>query len=356
VTGAAGQAAAAPATARRSRWSSALRILFEFALMFGIAVLAKQAFLAAGTISYPNPLWLPVIVLSLQHGLVAGLAAAIIAAGLQFWGGPPPPLLTEDMYSYIARIAAEPMGWTCVALLIGHIRSRQIASHAELEAELAECNRHSGAVADLCLDLRARAEMLERHIAANGQASSIEIAEAIAALDQAGFDDFAQRLTRFVVLMTGAAEFSVYLMRAGGLGAVFQPAPGHKPAADVGFDDPLFAAVVNERRIVWAARPADAALIGDRGILAGPLIDANVPGRVVGMLVLGDAALDDQPADVERRFALTAAMIARQASRISLIDDWQAAAAPSRANGHGPTATHGPAGPPPQPDDEYTLQ
>src|SRR5262249_38247860 len=206
----------------------------------------------AGAPPSPPPLGRRVVVPGRRPGSPAGPGAAIIAAGLHFPGGLPPALMTEDMYGFIARIAAEPMGWTCVALLIGHIRSRQIANHAELEAELAERDHHSAAVADLCHDLRARAEMLERQIAAHGQASAIDIAEAISALDHAAFDDFAQRLTRFVVLMTGAAEFSVYLLRAVGLEAVLQPAAGHKPAADVGFDDPLFAAVVNERRLVSA--------------------------------------------------------------------------------------------------------
>src|SRR5712672_2529783 len=143
------------------------RIAVEFALLFGIAIAAKQILVTVAAGSYPNPLWLPVIVLSLQHGV-----AAVLAAGLQYWGGLPPALMTEDMYSYIGRIAAEPVGWTCVALLIGHIRSRQIAQNLELEAELAERSQHSAAVADLCIDLRSRAEMLERHIAANAQSSN----------------------------------------------------------------------------------------------------------------------------------------------------------------------------------------
>src|SRR5262245_15290810 len=106
---------------------------FEFALLFGIAIVAKQVLAAAAQGSYPNPLWLPVIVLSLQHGLAAGLAAAIIAVGVQYVNGLPPALMTEDMYGYIGRLAAEPIGWTCVALLIGYIRSRQIAQTRELE-------------------------------------------------------------------------------------------------------------------------------------------------------------------------------------------------------------------------------
>ena len=61
---------------RRARWASALRLALEFALLFGVAVLAKQVLLALVSGPYPNPLWLPVIVLSLQHGMAAGLAAA----------------------------------------------------------------------------------------------------------------------------------------------------------------------------------------------------------------------------------------------------------------------------------------
>ena len=328
--------AAEPGTVSRSRWSSMLRIAFEFALLFGIALLAKQAITAASPGAYPNPLWLPVIVLSLQRGLAAGLAAAIIAVGLQYWAGLPPALMTEDMYAYIGRIAAEPVGWTFVALLIGHIRSRQIAQSAELEAELAERSRHSTAVADLCVDLRSRTKMLERHIAANAEASNIDVAEAVTELQHASWDEFAQRLTRFVVLITGAAEFSVYLLRDNALEVAFQPSDEHRPATDVAvaFDDPLFAAIVHERRTLSAARPADVALLDNRGVLAGPLLDHSAPERVIGMLVIGGASLDDTPGDIGRRFSLVASEMSRLAGRVSLIDNWRAAAAPSRTNGH----------------------
>jgi hypothetical protein len=324
--------------ARRSRWSSTLRIVFEFALLFAIAVLAKHILAAAVSGSYPNPLWLPVIVLSLQHGMAAGLAAAVGAAAVQYSDGLPPALMSEDMYSYIGRVAAEPVGWTCVALLIGHIRSRQIANVAELEAELAERNRHCVAVADLCVDLRGRTEILERQIAANAHASSMDIAVAITELNLASWDNFAQRLTRFVVLMTGAADFSVYLLRDNALKAAFRPNDEHMHAADTALpsDHPVFAAIVNERRSLSAARPADGALLGGRWIVAAPLLEGEASDRVTGMLAIAGPALDDLPADIERRFALTCAEIARLIGRIVLIDNWHAAAAPNQSNGHKP--------------------
>ena len=360
--------------ARRSRWSSMLRIGFEFALLFGIALAAKQFIAAAGTGSYPNPLWLPVIVLSLQHGMGAGLGAAVVAAGFQYWGGLPPPLMSEDMYAYIGRIAAEPVGWTCVALLIGHIRSRQIANHAELEAELAERNTHSAAVADLCVDLRARTEMLERHIAANAPSSNIDVAEVVSELAHASWENFAERLTRYVRLMTGVAEFSVHLRRSDALAAAFQPDDEHHLVADVAPDDPLYTTIVEERRTLSAARPADRALLGDRGIMAGPLVDPSAAGRVIGMLAIGGPSVAATPEDVERRFAFTAAEVARLADRIGLFERWRSAAAPPRSNehpkqsnGHAATEARLESAPPaianghanrqpPLPDNEFTLR
>jgi hypothetical protein len=236
--------------------------------------------------------------------------------------------------------------------LIGHIRSQQIAQNLELEAELAERSQHSAAVADLCIDLRSRAEMLERHIAANAQSSNIDVAEAITALQHATWEDFTDRLTRFVILMTGAAEFSVYLLRDNALKLAFQPTDEHRPAAEIVVppDDPLFAAIVRERLTLSAARPSDHALLGERGIMAGPLVDQNTSDRVVGMFAIGGASLDDAPEDIERRFSLTCSEIARLAGRISLIDSWHAAAAPSLSNGH--AVKHPDAAPEPEPAPE----
>ena len=204
---------------RRSPWSARLRLVTEFALLFAVALLLKHVLLAVASGPYPNPFWLPVLVLSLQHGMAAGLAAAVLAAALQLLEGPPPALLTEDLYSYVGRIAAEPIGWTCVALLIGHTRSRQLDHLKELEAELAEQSQQAAVVADLCEDLRARTETLERHIAANAHASNVDVAEAITELHDATWDNFAERLARFVSLMTGAAEFSILMLRDGALDA-----------------------------------------------------------------------------------------------------------------------------------------
>ena len=320
----------------RPQRTSRFRLAVEFALFFAVALVLKQLLVGGMNGPYPNPLWLPVIVLSLQHGLAAGLAATIIATGLQFSGGLPPALMTEDMYSYIGRVAAEPVSWACVALLIGHIRSQQIAQVDQLQSELAERIAHGTAVADLCVDLRGRTELLERHIAASAHSSNVDIAEAMRELHDSTWDDFAERLTRFIILMTGTADFSVYLLRDNVLKVVFQPNDEHTPAGDVTVspEDPLFMAVVTERRTVSARRPAEREMLGNRGVLLGPLFDNDASNQVIGMFAIGGNALDDHPEDMERRFSLASMEVSRLLGRITLNERWHAAAAPGQSNGH----------------------
>jgi len=316
----------------RSRWSAMLRIALEFFLLFA-ATMAVKELLGGSSTPYPNLLWLPVMVLSLQHGLAAGVLAALIAAALQFAPGLPAPLITEDMYSYIGRLAAEPIGWTCLALLIGHMRSRQIASTRELEAKLAERSAHAAAVAELCVDLRHRIETLERHVAANAHASNADVVEALSALQRAGWEDFVESLTRFVTLMTGSSEFTIHLLHDTALKPVLRPADDHRPAFEVAQDDPLFAPIVHERRIVSVSNTADSAVLAARGLMAGPLMESG--DRVIGMFALGGDSLNDHPDDMERRFGLICSELARLSGHIGLIERWQAAT-PGKLNGYKP--------------------
>jgi len=316
--------------------ASKFRLVVEFAVLFVVALLLKQFLVDGSGAPYPNPLWLPVIVLSLEHGLAAGLTSALVATALQFSGGFPAWHLGEDMYTHIGRVAAEPVAWACVSLLIGHIRSQQIAEVARLQADLAERNAHCARVVELCAGLRDRTEVLERQIAANALSSNVDVAEAMREMNDSTWDNFAERLTRFVVLLTGTAEFSVYLLRDDVLKVVFQPNDEHTAAGDVtvAAEDALFSAVVNDRRTLSARQPADRTILRDRGFLAGPLMDAHAPNRVIGMFAITGNVRDDHPEDIERRFALTLSEISRVLDRIILIDHWHAAAAPGEANGH----------------------
>jgi hypothetical protein len=332
------QAVANSTPARRTRTSATLRLGLEFALLFSGTMLVKQILASAVSAPYPNLLWLPVAVLTVQKGLAWGLVAAVIASGLQYAGGLPPELMGEDIYSYIGRIAAEPIAWTCFALVFGHIRSRQIAHAAELEAQLAERNRQCTSVADLCDELRQRIEVLERQIAAAGQLSSADMVQAAMELNHAAWDDFAERLTRFVVLMTGCPEFTIHLLRADALAPALQPMDDHRPAAHtpISRGDPLFEAIVSEGRVLTTRQAGDSAILAARGVMAGPLVDGKHQKDIIGMFAIGGAALDDCPEDIERRFSLVLSELSRLSGHLRLVERWHAAR-PASLNGQDKT-------------------
>jgi hypothetical protein len=320
-----------PRSARGSWRAAVLRVGLEYAFWFGAALLLKSVLSAWVSVPYPNPLWIPVVMLALQHGLLAGLTAALLAAVLQFAPGLPPPLLAEDLYAYVGRIAFEPIAWTAVALFVGQVRSREIRNAAALQARLAERTLHADGVTELSMHLRQRVETLERQIAANADASLADVAEAIISLDHAGWETFPTCLRRFILLMTGAAEFTVYLLGESGLYPAFVSEGELARPADGGIErkTPLFAAIFDERRVLSATNPAAAAVLGNVGIMAGPLLDSIASNQVSGMLVISGASADDLPEDIERRFALACSEISRLVGRIRLMNTWHDA-----TNGH----------------------
>ena len=314
---------------RRSWWAAMLRLALEYAFWFGTALLLKAVLSAWVSVPYPNPLWIPVVMLALHHGLLAGLTAALLAAALQFAPGFPPPLLAEDLYAYVGRVAFEPVAWTAVALVIGQVRSREIRNAVVLRARLAERTLHADGVTELSMHLRQRVETLERQIAANADASIADLAEAIISLEHAGWENFAACLRRFILLMTDAAEFTVYLLGDGGLYPAFVAEDERSADGVIERKTPLFTAIVDERRVLSCTSPQGAALLGSVGILAGPLIDKEASNRVSGMLVVSGRSADDLPEDIERRFALACSELSRLVGRIRLMNTWHDA-----TNGH----------------------
>jgi hypothetical protein len=137
--------------------------------------------------------------------------------------------------------------------------------------------------------------------------------------------------------MTGSADFTIYLLQDGMLKLAIQPIDDHRPGTDipVSHTDPLFAAIVNERRMVSVVSPADGALLAGRGIMAGPLLEGGAPSRVIGMLAVGGVSSDDLPDDIERRFSLCCSELSRLAGRIRVIDSWESAGT-MKPNGHRP--------------------
>lgn len=299
----------------KSAWRAPLLGAFEFVVAFVGALLLAYFLPAEIKGAYPSPLWIPVIFLSLQYGTLVGLAGAVVASAIFFSQGLPTEILSEDIYQYMSRVGIEPIGWITVALLIGHVRDRQVRERTELLGELTERDRQCRAVAGLCDELRSRAQTLERQIAANPARSPADIVEAISGLHDASAANLAERLGRFIFVMTGASDFALYLLRDDELKITAREGQSESFAASLSACDALFGAVVNSQRTLLSERVADRDLLARRNSIIGPLMDRSSSDRVIGALWVSGSNLAETPRDIEQVFTLTCTEISRSLLR-----------------------------------------
>ncbi|HET7880246.1 MAG TPA: hypothetical protein VFL55_05120, partial [Acetobacteraceae bacterium] len=59
----------------------------------------------------PHPLWIPVLLMSGQYGIMGGLFATLMATAAFFLGGLPLQTADQDFYAYAAVVATQPCAW-----------------------------------------------------------------------------------------------------------------------------------------------------------------------------------------------------------------------------------------------------
>ena len=242
----------------------------------------------------PSPYWLPVLLLSLQYGTIAGLLAAAAATVAHVLNGFPEQSIGENLFPYLLRIWALPMLWIGVALLLGQFRLRQIEVKRTLRRELEQRTTEALTLASYAKDLEDRCRRLERHLSSGQNAgfNSGRMPAGVAALDAlvpltrvpadlaAGLDGIAK------AVMPGAA-LSVFVATPAGCGLVV--ASGWPATArwrhEIPASHPLYRAVAGERRAVSVLNRADEAILAGEGLAACPIF-APDSGRVIGIIKL----------------------------------------------------------------------
>jgi ADP-ribose pyrophosphatase YjhB (NUDIX family) len=88
----------------------------------------------------PNPFWIPVLLLSAQHGIIAGVVATVAATAITGTGAPAETAANGqpamDFYAQAAAFALQPLQWLVAALVLGglrtHARMREIATEQKV--------------------------------------------------------------------------------------------------------------------------------------------------------------------------------------------------------------------------------
>ena len=291
--------------------------LGDIALFFGLLVLLELALPGEARLASiePHPFWLPVLLVSVQHGSRAGLVAAIVAMALTVLWVYPDRAPTEDFYSYTTSLFIEPVLWIAAALILGQIRDRHLAEKQELEDQAKALLTDRRLIGEHSLGLSRRVGDLERLIATIETASAGEALRLLAELRDAPSKLIHPRLETAAASLLGPCVLSVH--RQQGADVVTTIISSSKLNAAIPRRGPRYAraltnAVKKKPRALTFLVPKDRDLL-DRALFAVTIPSENsaVP---LGMLVcemLDPTRLDlveDAPSVVVAMEALAASL------------------------------------------------
>ncbi len=278
----------------------------ELALLFSLLLILELLYpgtMRLGAIS-PSPFWIPVLLLSVQYGVSAGLISALVALVASAVIGWPDQAGTEDFYDYSLRIWREPILWLAAAVVLGTLQAQQLRKIEALRDRIAEAEVQRQSIAESYFGLKAHFEDLQRYIACKSDRSIEAGLAAFAAVRNASPDNFGKPLAAAVELLFGPATYVV-------LHACDRLSRGqHNGRADCGsgdlgnadaFDElpaALLDSVMLGGRFLSILREQDIELLAKAALFAAP-ITASDSARVLGGFVIKEMPSRLISADVE---------------------------------------------------------
>ncbi len=303
--------------------------LVELAILVVLIVFADWAFPAIGFATLePSPFWLPVLLLSLQYGTVAGLLAAAAATAAYVFNGVAEQAVGENFFSFLLRIWALPILWIGVALVLGQFRLRQIAAKQELRQDLTKRSIEAQTLAGYAKDLEARCQRLERQLTTRSPASAKPVLDALTSLAGPAVDISAALdvVTRQVWPGAAVSVFSVSPSGCELIGKSGWPQDAQW-LTSFSSSDALYRAIVADRRPVSILNRGDEAVLAGQGVAASPILTPD-RGRVAGMLKIEriDAAGLDAADDAHRALIAQLLIVGRSEPHVVVDNDPQAGA------------------------------
>jgi len=258
----------------------------------------------------PHPFWILVLLIAAQYGTGEALVAALVATvGLLAWNLPP-RTMDQDLYDYLFELARNPILWLITVIFIGEIGSRHRSRIHELGVALEAMDQRMQAVDDAYRRVAAAKSQLEIRVA--GQMRTVvALYNAAKAIDQMQPEQVILGVDKIVQAILSPKKHSLFLLNGQELVVRVTDGwvAGDRYAKSFPARSLLFQRVIGEQRMICAATPEDAGLLGDEGVLAGPLI-APATGEVFGMLKIEDIGFLDFNLSTLENFRVTCEWIA----------------------------------------------
>lgn len=281
--------------------------LLEMAIIFFILLFANIVF-GDGNRYFdvmPHPFWVIVILMAVQYGTVEAVLAAILSSVFLLFGNMPEQALNQDMYDYLYIIFRQPLLWLLAAVLVGELRQRHVREREYLMKELHDSSERERIIAESYSSVKTLKEKLELKI--SGQLrGAVNTFRAAKEIEKNHPTEVLQGIQELVRSTMQPEKFSVYLLNKDGL----VPTITYGWTSEDGYqekysaNDELYKNVVGAQQVLCIANSDHQAILGEQGVLAGPLLDTET-GEVSGMLkVEGIGFLDLNLSTIETFHAL----------------------------------------------------
>lgn len=285
--------------------------LLEMALFLAVFLVVDRSLLGGNALwdVTPHPLWILVLLVSVQYGTTEGILAAGLAALVLLGSHIPPQELEQDFYVWIFELSRRPLMWFVAAVVLGELRMRQFRVQRDVEARLAESEEREVSIGASYERLERLKDDLEARVAGQMRTviSMYEAARSMEHLDPAEVE---RGLMNAVGEAMSPRKYSLFLVEKDGLRLSLQE--GWE--ADDGYarafrgNSGLFNAVVGQRRSLAVSRTQDEAILQGEGLLAGPLVSDD-SGEVVGMLKIESLGFTGMTVTAVRNFEVLCAWV-----------------------------------------------
>lgn len=269
--------------------------LLELGLFFLIA-LTLDALFGGGDRFWgvqPHPFWIIVIVLAVQYGVTAGLAAAAASTVALLLFNLPQQRVDQDMYGWLFEVAINPMLWLVAAMLIGEIRMRHIRERDDLSEQVEHIAEREQAITESYDTVRQFKENLELRIAGQMRAAT-ETYRAAQALEKLHPNDVLHGIEDLLRSAMEPKKCSIYLLEEGVLQERLVSGWDDRESFTRRFEPNhrLFQRVIGAQETVSLINAEHQLILGDQGVMATPVID-KASGQVLGMLKIEQLPFTD---------------------------------------------------------------
>jgi polysaccharide biosynthesis protein PelD len=281
-------AAREPETNRPPREICGLRVsaVIETVVLIGAALAADQLLFSGDRFASvsPHPFWAVVLLIAAQYGTGEALFAAALSGAALLINNLPEQGFNEDLYAWLLRISFNPVLWCIAAVALGEIRAGHKRQTEGLQVELTEAQQQAAAIANAYEHLLRIKTNLEAQVA--GQRQTVRTMYAAArAIERQSTNEVLSGIPEVVAAVLHPEKFSFFLLDHHELALSANQGWSSSDRFQHRFraGTPLFAAIVEQQRMLIACEPEDAAILDKQGLLAGSLCSEET-GEPFGML------------------------------------------------------------------------